>query len=130
MISMKNIKGLSVNRAGEGKDFRKSPSSHNRWPEDEAWRTDQCTAETPSEGARGVQVLKETQQKRRLGGGRHLRGWGIVDACHINGDLELATSGIGRFLYGRGPKWQTRIGFPIFNSDDFCPGPFKCFKSL
>ena len=37
-------------------------------PEDEDWRTDQCTAETPSEGARGVQILKETQQKRRLGG--------------------------------------------------------------
>jgi hypothetical protein len=32
MISVKNIKGLSVNRAGEGKGFRKSPSSHNRWP--------------------------------------------------------------------------------------------------
>jgi hypothetical protein len=26
-------------------------------PEDEAWRTDQCTAKTPSEGARGVQIL-------------------------------------------------------------------------
>ncbi len=97
--------------------------------EDGAWRTDQCTAETPSEGARlrGVQILKETQQKRRLGVGRHLLDWGIVDACHINGDLEVATSGFGRFLYGRGPKCQTRIGFPIFNSDDFGPGPLKCF---
>jgi hypothetical protein len=32
MILVKNIKGLSVSRAGKGQGFRKSPSSHNRWP--------------------------------------------------------------------------------------------------
>ncbi len=32
IISVKKIKGLSVNRAGEGKGFRKSPSSHNPCP--------------------------------------------------------------------------------------------------
>jgi hypothetical protein len=42
----------------------------------------------------------------------------------------VATSGFGRYLYGRGPKWQTRIGFPIFNSDDFGPGPLKWFNSF
>jgi hypothetical protein len=78
MISVKNIKGLSLNRAGEAKIFRKSTSGRS---------LAQCTAETPSEGARGVRILKETQHKRRLRGGRRLRGWGIVDRWHLHGDL-------------------------------------------
>ncbi len=56
-------------------------------PEDEAWQTYQFTAETLSEGARSVQILKEIQQKRRLGGGRHLCCWGLVDRWHTNGNL-------------------------------------------
>jgi hypothetical protein len=85
---------LSVNRAGEGKGFRKVHHLITGGPEDEAWRTDQCTAKTLSEGARGVQILKETQQKRRLGGRRHLRGWGLVDRWHANGNLVGCNFGV------------------------------------
>ena len=77
--------------------------------------------------------LERNTPEEEIGGGRHLRGWGIVDACNANGDLKVAASGFGRFLHGRGPKWQTRIGFPIFNSDNFGPGPLKgfyCFSIL
>ncbi len=74
--------------------------------------------------------MKETQQKRRLG----------AEGLCAAGDLSIdgtqmaiwwvATLGFGRYLYGRGPKWQTQIGFPIFDSDDFGPCPLKYFNSV
>jgi hypothetical protein len=79
MISAKRIKGLSVNRVGEGKGFRKSPLSHNMWPQGRSLADQSVHCQNTIRGCQRRSNLERNTTEEEIGGRK---------AC-IAGDLSI-----------------------------------------
>jgi hypothetical protein len=64
----KNIKGLSVNRAGEGKNFRKGPSSHNPRPRGRSLADRSVHCQNTIKGCERRSKLKRNITEEEIGG--------------------------------------------------------------
>jgi hypothetical protein len=75
--------------------------------------------------------LEETQQKRRLGGRRHLLGRGFVDRLHANGNWVGCYSGFGEVFILALHKAKDSDRISYFQMDTPCVlAPLKCFIVL
>jgi hypothetical protein len=94
MFSVKNIKGLSVNCAGEGKGFRKRPSSHNWWPRGRSLADRSVHCQNTIRGCERRSHLERNTTEQEIGGRKALRGWGLVYRWHANDNSVGCSFGI------------------------------------
>jgi hypothetical protein len=123
IISVKNIKGLSMNRAGEGKDFRKSPPSHNWWPRGRSLADLSVHCRNTIRRSERRSNLERNTTKKEIGGRKAPERLVTVDRWHANDNVEVATLGFGKYLYGPEVTDSDQISRSLWSLN-----PFKIFK--
>ncbi len=108
-------------------------------PEDEAWRTDvtdQCTAETPSEGGTGCERRSNLERNTTE---EEIGGWkapALLENCRWvphKWRFGGCYFGVPGGLYGRCLQWQSQADpdwISYFQFRRLRSGPLKCFNSF